>query len=155
MYGTAGGKPKVQMLEGIEGVRQAYREAFALLKEEKNECLWLGNVSLLLEAFPEVMREYQRTLNMLGRYKIRELIFGGDKSKEWVEKMQKSKIAGHKIKYFDDGGFCGLTDQLIIGNKVIFFSIRKELFTLILESEEIAKTQRFLFENMWESDLQG
>lgn len=148
-YGSGGGKPKVQMLEGIEGVKQAYREAFTLLKEEKNEGLWLGNISLLSESFPEVMNEYYRTLGMLGNYKIRELIFGGEKSKEWVLRMQKNRKSGHKIKYFDDKGLCGQTDQFIIGNKVIFFSIRKELFTLILEGEEIAKTQRFLFESLW------
>jgi sugar-specific transcriptional regulator TrmB len=114
MYGTAGGKPKVQMLEGIEGVKQAYREAFALLKEEKNEGLWIGNISILSEAFPEVLQEYQKTLNLLGRYKVRELIFGGEKSKEWVLKMQKRVRPSHKIKYFDDRGLCGQTDQFII-----------------------------------------
>ena len=149
MYGASGGKPKVQMLEGIEGVRQAYREAFALLKEEGNEGLWFGNISLLLEAFPEVVNEYHRTLAQLGTYRIRELIFGGEKSREWVLRMQKHKNPDHKIKYLDDKGLGGQTDHLIVGNKVIFFSINKELFTLILESEEIAKTQRFMFESLW------
>lgn len=149
MYGTSGGKPKIQMLEGVEGVRQAYREAFFLLKEEGNEGLWFGNISLLLEVFPEVINEYHHTLAQLGTYRIRELIFGGEKSQEWVLRMQKSRNPDHKIKYLDDRGLCGQTDQLIVGNKVIFFSIKKDLFTLILESEEIAKSQRFMFESLW------
>ncbi len=148
-YGSIQGKPKVQMLEGIEGVRQAYREAFALLKEEGNEGLWFGNISLLLENFPEVIQEYNRFLGQIGNYRIRELIFGGEQSREWVKKMQKNKISDHKIKYYDDIGRGGQTDQLIVGNKVIFFSIKKELFTLILDSEEIARTQRVQFESMW------
>ena len=67
--------------------------------------------------------------------------------------MRKNRQPNHKIKYFEDGGSCGQTDQFIIGNRVIFFSIKKELFTLIVESEEIAKTQRFLFESLWKSNL--
>lgn len=150
-YGSLQGKPKVQMLEGIEGVRQAYQEAFSLLKEGKSEGLWIGNIGLLVEKFPEVIREYNRTLGTLGQYKIRELIFGGEKSKEWVEKTNKNSKSNHKVKYFNDEGSCGLTDQLIVGDKVILFSIHRELFTLIIESREIAKTQKFLFEGLWSS----
>ncbi len=150
-YGSIQGKPKVQMLEGLTGVRQAYQEAFTLMVEEKKEGLWLGNISILMEKFPEVMREYNRLLNSTTAYKIREINFGGQFSKEWTDKMNKRKKSYHQLKYADDKGISGLTDRLIIGNRVIFFSISHELFTLVIESEEIAKTQRFLFESLWAS----
>ena len=151
-YGSILGKPKVQMLEGIEGVKQAYQQAFDFLKQEKNEGLWFGNIGLLGDTFPELVKEYTRTLHSLKRYKIREINFGGEKSRAWVEKMNENKKLNHQIKYVDDNGACGLTDQFIIGNKIILFSINKEAFTLIIEGEEIVKTQKFLFETLWKAN---
>lgn len=150
-YGSIRGKPKVVMLEGMAGIKQAYQEAYALLKEGENEGLWFGNISFLLEHFPQVIKEYDSVLASLKKYKIRELIIGGTKSAQWVQKMQINLKTRHEIKYFDDQGQCGITDQLIVGNKLMLFSMNKELFTLIIESEEIVKTQRFLFEQIWKN----
>ncbi|HEY4513642.1 MAG TPA: helix-turn-helix domain-containing protein [Candidatus Paceibacterota bacterium] len=140
-------KPTVQMFEGIEGIRTAYEEAFVLLSEEKNEGLWIGNISVLIEKFPEVLREYSALLRKLKRYKVRELIFGGEQSRLWVEEMQNRVKPNHKLKYISSEG--GMTDQLIIGNKVFFFSMNKNLFTTVIEGEEITKTQKLLFETIW------
>lgn len=148
-YGTNTIKPKVQMLEGLEGLRHAYQEAFTLLKEQK-EGLWIGNIELLLNEFPEVLREYDKMLQNLKRYKIREIIYGGDKARDWAKEIN-SKNKNHIVQYWSDGIFAGATDQLVIGNKTIIFSIKKEIFTLIIESEEIAKTNRAQFENMWKN----
>ncbi|MEI6022258.1 MAG: helix-turn-helix domain-containing protein [bacterium] len=151
-YGSIRGKPKVQMLEGIQGIKQAYQEAYTLLLENENEGLWFGNISFLLKHFPQVIKEYNIVLNSLKKYKIREIIIGGIESKQWVEKMQSNQKPNHQIKYLDDSEQCGITDQFIIGNKIILFSMNKELFTLIIESEEIVKTQRFLFEQIWKNN---
>lgn len=148
-YDSIRGKPKVQMLEGVEGIRTAYQEAYALLKEGKNEGLWFGNISFLLEHFPQVIKEYDAVLDSLKKYEIRELITGGEASRTWVEKMQQNPKPYHQIKYLNDNGTCGITDQLIVGNKLMLFSMNTELFTLIIESEEITKTQRFLFDQLW------
>lgn len=155
-YGSIRGKPKVQMLEGMDGIKQAYQEAYSLLMEGKDgtqqEGLWFGNVSFLLEHFPQVIKEYDRVLGSLKSYKIRELITGGKASEEWVQMMQTNPKPHHEIKYLNDQGACGMTDQLIIGNKLILFAMSEtELFTLIIESAEIVKTQRFLFDRLWES----
>lgn len=150
-YGSVSGKPKVQMLEGMDGIKQAYQEAYALLMEGTNEGLWFGNISFLIENFPLVLKEYDKVLNSLRKYRIRELIVGGQQSREWVEKMQKNPKPYHQIKYLDDKGQCGLTDQLIVGNKIMLFSMNKELFTLIIDSEELVKAQKFVFEQMWNS----
>jgi sugar-specific transcriptional regulator TrmB len=140
-------KPRVRMLEGIEGIQTAYEEAFNLLMEEKNEGLWIGNISVLVGKFPEFLREYNALLRKLKRYKIRELIFGGEQSKLWVENMNNRHSPNHQLKYINHAG--GMTDQLILGGKVFFFSMNKNLFTTIIEGEEIAKTQRLLFETIW------
>ena len=48
-------------------------------------------------------------------------------------------------------GTIGEIDQCIIGNKVISFSLGKNIFVLITESEALAKTQRGLFNIVWEN----
>ena len=149
-YGSIRGKPKVQMLEGMDGIKQAYKEAYELLLEGKNEGLWFGNISFLLEHFPQVIKEYDKVLDSLKSYKIREIITGGEKSEAWVKKIRENLKPNHEIVYLNDGGQCGITDQFIIGNKIMLFSMKEELFTLIIESEEVVKTQKFLFDCIWE-----
>lgn len=149
-YGKESTKPKVRMQEGIEGVRSAYKEAFQDITKEK-EGLWIGNIELLETYFPQVLKEYNQMLNTLKRYQIREIIFGGEKAKIFVDKMNKNK--SHKLKYINTPPI-GATDELIIGNKIMTFVFsEKEVFTIITESKEIAQTKKALFELIWENTI--
>jgi len=150
-YGSLQGKPKVQMLEGIEGVRKAYQIAFDLMKENKNEGLWIGNIGFLEENFPDMVKSYKDTIGSLKNYTIREINFGDEGSITYTKELKEKNKKYHQGIYINDEGSSGLTDQFIIGNKVIFFSIDKQLFTLIVEGEEIAKSQRFLFDTIWKA----
>ena len=142
-------KPVVRMLEGLEGLHTAYEEAFDSLNN-KEEGFWIGNTGLLQEKFPEVLRFYNKTLAKLHNPKIREIIHGGEKSRQWVQEMLKSKPSkNYSAKYVGDKYFFGNTDQLIVGNKVITFALGKEIFVLIVESKDIADTQRGIFEMAW------
>lgn len=141
-------KPKVRMLEGVAGARIAYQEAFSLLNN-KEEGLWLGNITFMVENFPELLAEYNVLIKKIRDPHIRELIYGGEKSKKWVEDMQSKVPKNHYVKYWGQGENFGMTDQFIIGNKVINFSLGKEIFVLITESKEIAQSQRALFEIIW------
>ena len=141
-------KPTVRMLEGVGGVKLAYEEAFASLNN-KEEGLWMGNITFLIENFPELLQEYNRLIKKIRDPHIRELITGGEKSKKWVEDMQNKISKNHFIKYYGDSSDFGMTDQFIIGDKVIHFSFGKEIFVLIIEGHEIAKSARALFEIAW------
>ncbi len=142
-------KPKVTMLEGVAGARIAYQEAFALLNN-KEEGLWLGNITFMVENFPELLEEYNVLIRKIRDPHIRELIYGEEKSKQWVDNMQSKIPKNHFVKYWGKGENFGLTDQFIIGDKIINFSLGKEIFVLITESKEIAQSQRALFEIIWE-----
>lgn len=143
-------KPVVRILEGIAGARTAYQEAYSLLNS-KEEGLWFGNITFLVENFPELLREYNKLVSNIRDPHIRELIYGGEKSKKWVNDMQKELSKNHKIKYFGEGSEFGFTDQLVIGNKIMSFSFGKDVFVLITESKEIAQTQKGIFESLWKS----
>lgn len=146
-YGKDSEKPKVQMFEGADGVGKAYQEAYTYLST-KEEGLWLGNITYLKDRFPEILRIYNKMIKELKNPKIRELIYGGESAREWVDEMQSKLSSNHKIKYTPEANF-GFTDQLIIGNKIIFFSFGEKVFVLIVENKELAQTQRALFEMAW------
>lgn len=141
-------KPKIRMLEGISGVKIAYQEAYSYLNN-KEEGLWLGNITFMVDNFPDLLEEYNILIKKIRDPHIRELIYGGEKSKKWVESMQNKIPKNHFVKYFENGEKFGMTDQFIIGDKIIYFSLGKEIFVTIIESKEITQTQRALFELIW------
>ncbi len=141
-------KPVVRMLEGAEGVKTAYLEAYSHLNN-KEEGLWFGNITFMIDHFPELLREYNHLLRKIRDPHIRELIFGGEKSKLWVEDMKKRASKNHYVRYSGIGEGFGTTDQLIVGDKIMSFSLGKEVFVVITESRELAKTQRGFFERVW------
>jgi sugar-specific transcriptional regulator TrmB len=142
-------KPKVRMLEGVRGAQIAYQEAFASLNN-REEGLWLGNITFMIENFPELLEEYNILIKKIRDPHIRELIYGGEKSRKWVEDMQSKVPKNHFVKYLGKGDSFGMTDQFIIGDKVINFSLGKEIFVLIVESKEMAQSQRAMFEILWD-----
>lgn len=141
-------KPKVRMLEGIKGVMIAYEEAFDLFNN-KEEGLWIGDTGFLEERFPEVLGMYDQILGKLQHPHIRELVHGGEDSKKWVETMNSRKMKNYEARYIK--GICefGKTDQLIVGDRVMTFALGKEIFVMIVESKEIAQSQRALFDAIW------
>lgn len=136
------------MLEGMAGVKIAYQEAYSYLSS-KEEGLWFGDITLLLENFPEILRLYNQIITKLKNPSIRELICGGERNRKWVEEMNKKKIKNYEARYMSDDIQFGKTDQFIIGDTIMSFSLDKEIFVLIIESKEIAQTQRALFELAW------
>jgi sugar-specific transcriptional regulator TrmB len=148
-YKSASGRPRTQMLEGMEAIRQSYREALTSLTQNNCEQLWISNLSSIMEKFPEIMGEYSRVLNKFPKSNIREILFGKGNINEWLKKTKRNK--NHQTKYINDQNFGGETDQLITRDKLFFFAIHPEPFVLIIESEEMAKTQKFLFENIWKT----
>ncbi len=130
-YKSESTKPQVQMYEGLEGVRKAYREAFRLLSENK-EGLWISDIERVLEKFPEVLREYDRLIRSIKNPRIRELTFGGEPARKWAERMQTESSKYCQVKYMGNRGKIGALDQLIVGNKVMSFSLNKDIFVLII-----------------------
>jgi sugar-specific transcriptional regulator TrmB len=151
IYGSGNRQPKIQFFEGADGVRQLYREVLSLLPQRNSEQLWLSNIHSVSEKFPEIINEYTRILNKFPKSRIREILFGKKTNNDYLKKFKIKLNPNHKIKYIKNNTLDEQTDQLILENRIIFFSINPELFALSIESPEIAKIQRFMFENLWKS----
>jgi hypothetical protein len=118
----------------------------------------MGNIGILIEGYPEIMREYNRTIRNLRKYSIREIIFGGESSRSWVENMNtKKKIPSqnHQIKFVENFNG-GPTDQFIVGDTIFQFSLggngnMDQVFTVITTGAGLAQTARASFDLLWNS----
>jgi predicted transcriptional regulator len=148
-YGSLSGKPKVQMFEGAPAVRDAYRHIFSE-NRGRDEVLWFGDIGAVLQKFPELSKDYNRLLREFPHTKVRELAYG-TLSAQWVDEQTRRKLKkNYRVKRLNAPGISfGLTDQCIAGDKVMLFSLSDELFMLVIEGAEIAKTYRGIFELLW------
>lgn len=148
-YGSLSKKPKMQMFEGTGSVLNAYREVF---REDAHghEVLWLGDIGAIQKKFPRLAREYNNLLRNSPRVLVRELTYG-EQSKTWVQEQTRKKLKkNYRVKHLDTSDISfGTTDQCIIGDKVILFSLSEEVFMLTIENKEIAKTYRGMFDLLW------
>ena len=141
-------KPKIQVFEGTEGVRMLYKELYQSLNN-KEEALWFSNIGALRKHLPEALTEYKKMLRHLKNPKIRELNFGDEDGKLWFQEVKLLRGRNHMIRILPTDFEFGLSDNLIFGNKLVIFSLRGEIFVTVLESEDVAKTYRALFEWAW------
>lgn len=147
LYHSPKEKPKIQVFEGIQGVRLVYRELYEILNN-KEEALWFTRIDAL-NTIPEVISEYKKILKRLHNPKIRELNFANSDGEKWIEEMKPYQGKNHFIRLLPADYEFGFADNLIFGNKLVIFSLKKDIFVSIIESEDIVKTYRALFEWTW------
>ncbi len=148
LYSSPKEKPKIQVFEGLEGMRLLYNDLYQSLNN-KEEALFFTHIGTLKEVLPEALVEYKKMLRTLKNPKIRELDFGDDAGKCWLQEMKEFYTPHFTMRLLPTDYEFGNCDNLIFGNKLVMFSLKKDVFVLVIESEEIAKTYRALFEWAW------
>ena len=148
IYGEPKEKPKMQMFEGINGVRLMYQEIFQWLNK-KEEILAFADIGNLRKYIPEALIEFKQLLRSLRDPKIRELNYGDEEGKKWSEETKKLRGKNHHVRILPTDFEFGASDNFIFGNKLVIFSLKKDIFVIIIESEDIAKTYRAMFEWVW------
>jgi ASC-1-like (ASCH) protein len=150
LYEGSGNKPKVYMLEGNQAVRDTYTEIFKLM-EQGNELLVFSHTESVSEHMSDVLEEYLRTLGRMNKPKAREFIFDNEVGRNWAKRVNDFwKDDEHTRLASPDLDF-GLSESLIIGDKIFFFSAGENIFVVTIEYAGIVKTQRALFEMAWKS----
>lgn len=150
LHNAAHNKPRIQVFEGTEGIRQVYEDIYASLSKQK-ELLAFTRVDDLRD-IPGAIDEYKRVLKKLRGAKIRELNYGKGSGEVWSKELGHLRGKQHHIRLLPDKFVFGATDNLIFENKMAIFSVKKDIFVIVIESEEIVKTYKALFEWAW---LQG
>lgn len=140
-------KPRIQVLEGYQGLTQIYQEATEYASKNK-EILIFGQSKHLPIKFKKELDNWLRIMKNK-KLKARELISLDDFTQEYVEKIKQNKNQNHLTKVVPVGTFTN--DNIIYGNKIAIFSVEKDLFVTLIESKDIVQSYRGIFELGWHS----
>lgn len=147
-YRQSNFQPKVQVFEGQKGVDAVYNE-LPPLESKGNEVLLFGSVNALRAGFEYLIPRWERAFKNK-KNPMRELLYDEKGIEDYIEKRKKFDNPNYQIRMLTSYEF-GKTDNIIWKNKLAIFSLDKELFVTIIESEEIVQTYRALFEAAWSS----
>jgi len=148
LYNTPKNKPKIQVFEGLEGIQLLYEELYDLLNN-KEEALFISNIAALQKFIPEALVEFKQMLRRLTNPRIRELNYGDAQGIRWAQETKRLRGKNHQIRNLAPTIEYGNCDNLIFGDKLVIFSLKKDVFATVIESPEVAKTYRALFEWAW------
>jgi hypothetical protein len=148
LYNAPKDKPNIQVFEGESGMEQLYDELYQSLNN-KEEALWFTRIDALREFFPLAITMGKKVLRKAKNARIRELNYDNKAAREWAEETKSFRSTNHRVRVLSKDFEFGFTDNLIFGNKLVIFSLKKDIFVTIIESEEIAKTYRAMFEWAW------
>jgi len=142
LYKSAVEKPKIEIYEGKQGIKTVIDD---LIKTGKDILVYGSTkkqLSLLHFYFPNYIRR-----RIKAKIKIKVLT---EHSKETEELRKKDKKELRETRFWPKG-IDPPTTTNIYGNKVAILSLEKELLGIIIESENIAKTQRIVFDLLWKT----
>ena len=133
-------KPQVQLFQGKEGVAEVYAQAWRY--QTLDIFCTLSDVN---KYFPELPKELKRK-SEAGQMKVREMVTQSQEDlshAKWMEQTNNYQIrhAPANMQF--------LTDNIIFGNSVAFFSYQPYLFAVLITSEGIATSLKTLFELAW------
>ncbi|MBI5733706.1 MAG: hypothetical protein HY973_02050 [Candidatus Kerfeldbacteria bacterium] len=129
-------------------MRLLYQELYESLNN-KQEALWFANIGALRQYIPEAITEYKKILRKIKNPKIRELNCGDTDGKHWLEEIKSFRGSHHQVRILPPNFKFGSTDNLILGNKLVIFSLAGDVSVIVIENKEIALTYRTLFEAAW------
>lgn len=134
-------KPRVKFYQGKEGIETLLTQ---ILAKGSFDCYF--NPDLAYAVFPYAVEEFL-TDSAKKKLHIRELVVSGKTSKKYVSHI---KNPNHQWKILPKE-FQFETDNFIFGNSVVFISYREEQIAVMIESADIARTQRMAFNLMWKA----
>lgn len=142
-YALSSGKPKVKFYEGVEGMRQIYRE---MTKTSKT--LWsVFSADKYYNAFSEKDGlEFFENIKEHGG-QIKDLVEDTPAGREYVKSGYHKGIGGAKLLPKD---FKLAADILVTGNKVAMNSL-VNMVGVIIENSEIAEVQRNFIKFLWKN----
>lgn len=150
MYYDPRGRPRVTVSEGIDAILAVYEDMYAAMGR-KGEILFFTDIASLNANLPDAIDGLIERIKTLPRtYRLRELNLESPQTYDYIRKLEKVKGKHHLFRVLDPAQFpYENTDTLIFENKTVLFSFKKEIFTVVIESQQIADTHRAMFSAAW------
>ncbi len=84
------------------------------------------------------------------RYHAREILIKKElENSDYLKKVSQNKNPHHQIRFFPRRIEFIENDNMIFANKLAIFSLKKEVFVILIESENIANSYTNFFEMAW------
>lgn len=150
MYYDPRGRPRVTVSEGLDAVLAVYEDMYRAMGR-KGEILFFTDIGSLEQNLPESLDAFvERIRSLPPSYRLRELDRESPGAYAYIRRLENVKGKHHVIRLLDPELFpYENTDTLIFENKTVLFSFKKEIFTVIIESQQIADTHRAMFGAAW------
>ncbi len=149
-------KPRIRVFEGKEAMMQIYEDVFRWLAERGGELLFFTAIGDLQYNFPEALERFRKLLREgHGKYRVRELNVDDAAGRAYVASIRSFKGPHHRIRVFRKNQQVFFdTDNLIFEDKLMMVSIKKDIFVVVIEHQQIADTYRALFNAAWETGVE-
>lgn len=134
-------KPRVKFYQGKDGIETLLME----ILNKESFCAYF-NPDAAYDVFPYSVEEFL-VEGAKKKLHIRELVVSGKTTKTYTSHI---KNPNHQYKILPKE-FQFETDNFIFGNSVVFISYREEQIAVMIESADIARTQRVAFDLMWKA----
>lgn len=142
VYNLRKDKPQVQMFEGVQGVKQIYQKIF-----DATEVWFFGTTREVSKIYTEGVADFIQKAQK-HNLKVRDLL--ASTPEDWEYARRANLGAYYQIRFMPkDMSF--LTDSAIFGNNVVFFSFRPATFSVMITSNDISKSLKYLFDLAWQS----
>jgi len=142
-------KPKIETFEGLEGVRQVYQDMEKYLSTPEG-IMYFGSVAHFFEPEYYDLQENWARLSKNKKNKSREILNSSEVNRlEYFKVVWQSKNPNFQVRLMPKGINMFNNDNGIYGNKLAIFSLQKEIFVVVIESEDIAQAYRNFFELAW------
>jgi len=141
LYASAKEKPAVRFYQGIEGMKNIFRE---ILKDNNPEVLSFGSADDLLKTMGDYHLEFVKKrvkAKMLARTILRKTKMAQQRKELGQKELRQVRFISQDFNYQGT--------MTIFGNKIAFFSFIKDHVAVLIESKEIANIQKAMFEYVW------
>lgn len=142
LFHKASGRPRIMIYEGKDALDRAYDEWFLV----KGEMAYMGTLQLSMGALPRTYKKME-WITLSPEFSSRELIADSPEAQEYVKKVSGPY---RQIRFLPKEFLPFESDIGIFGSRVLITSVKKEYFTVSIESEEISHAFRNIFDVMWQ-----
>ncbi|MFA5967349.1 MAG: helix-turn-helix domain-containing protein [Patescibacteria group bacterium] len=144
IYNVSSERPKIAYFDGLAGIKQLYEDTLTLGRGEE---ILAYITSETPAAMPEFTKDYVKRRAQKG-IKLRGIYQDSPAIRVFIKK-DKSQLRTSKI--VDPKKFNIKNEINIYANKIIINTYLPEPFGILIESKEVADTQRIIFEMAWQS----
>jgi len=138
-------RPRLTFYEGKEGVKKVYD----MISQSRKEVLFYGSFQAVKEEFLDSTLKFDELSRKKDFVGMREIVNNLKFDKEFAQKINTQGNQKYKVKILPSDWLFTDCDNAIFDNKLAIFSIKRDYFVVVIESQNIADCYRAMFELAW------